>query len=840
MDWLGLLIYAVLFLGACACAAAGSAAVICLCHWLVEPKRRKTQVHPAAPLHRLGAALFLLFSPHVLASTPQASDQQVDYNRDIRPILSDHCYTCHGPDQSKRKAGLRLDIREGALGELRSGAVAVVPGKRSESELWSRITAEDPAERMPPRRHGKKLTRRQKDLLGKWIDQGAPWQTHWALTSPKRPALPKTADRDWPRNPIDRFILARLEKEGLRPAPEADRAALLRRVTFDLTGLPPTPAEIDAFASDPSPNAYEKVVDRLLASPRYGERMAQPWLDLARYADTNGYRLDNHRDVWRWRDWVIAAFNKNQPFDEFTVEQLAGDLLPKATLDQKIATGFHRNTMVNFGNGSDPKEYLHKAVNDRTATTATVWLGLTLGCAQCHDHKYDPFTQKDYYRLYAFFNAVPEKGLDGEKSNPVPTLLLPTAPQERRLGRLRKERHRIETEIRKNSSQQGLHALKRERERLQKAEEQLVNRIPSTMVMEEMARPRVTHVLLRGDYLSEGAVVTPDGPASLPPLPRGAPRNRLGLARWLTDPNHPLTSRVAVNRSWQIFFGTGLVKTSDDFGCQGEAPSHPELLDWLAVEFIARKWDVKALHRLIVTSATYRQTARVSKKLLEQDPENRLLARGPRLRLDAEMVRDNALAVSGLLDGRIGGPSVRPYQPAGLWEQVAVGGNYSSQTYVQSKGHDLYRRGLYTYVKRSLPHPLLATFDAPNREACTVSRPRTNTPLQALVLLNDPEFVEAARVLAQRVLHETKPDQAGRLRYAFRLCTGRFPKERELRILTRVLNRQQEHYRRDRQAAQELVSAGEAPRPAERDVAELAAWTAVSNLLLNLDETITR
>jgi hypothetical protein len=583
----------------------------------------------------------LLFLPPLpaRAAGPTNSAPRVDYNREIRPILSDACYTCHGPDRRNRKAAFRLDRRDDALEELRSGKLAIVPGDRSKSELWRRLSAKKG--RMPPPGSGKQLTPAQVELLGKWIDQGARWDAHWAYTPPRRPRLPAVADRSWPRNAIDYFVLHRLEKEGLRPSPEADRATLIRRLSFDLTGLPPTPTEVDAFLADRRPGAYERLVDRLLASPHYGERMAQPWLDLARYADTNGYRLDNHRDVWLWREWVIQAYNRNMPFDQFTVEQLAGDLLPRATLGQRVATGFHRNTMVNFGNGSDPKEYLAKAVMDRVATTSTVWMGTTLGCAQCHDHKYDPFTQKDFYRLYAFFNNVPEKGLDGEKDNPVPSLRVPSAAQARELARLRRQRDR-------------------------KAEAALLKAIPSTLVMEEMARPRVTRIMLRGDYLNEGEVVTPGVPAALPPLSARLPANRLGLARWLTDPAHPLTGRVAVNRLWQLHFGAGVVRTADDFGAQGEPPTHPELLDWLATEFTSRGWDVKAVQKLIVLSATYRQASHLSERLREIDPQNRLLARGARFRLDAEMIRDNALAVSGLLRRRIGGPSVRPYQPPGL------------------------------------------------------------------------------------------------------------------------------------------------------------------------------
>jgi hypothetical protein len=758
--------------------------------------------------------LLVLPAPEMRVEGRVRPAKEIDYNRNIRPILSDACYACHGPDRSRRKAGFRLDRKEEALEELRSGKLAIVPGDRTRSELWKRLTATKKGV-MPPRSSGKQLTPAQIELVGKWIDQGARWDAHWAYTPPQRPRLPTVTDRSWPRNAIDYFVLHRLEQEGLRPSPEADRATLIRRLSLDLTGLPPTPAEIDTFLADQRPGAYERLVDRLLASPHYGERMAQHWLDLARYADTNGYRLDNHRDVWLWREWVIRAYNRNMPFDQFTIEQLAGDLLPHATLDQKVATGFHRNTMVNYGNGSDPKEYLVKAVTDRAVTTATVWMGTTLGCAQCHNHKYDPFTQKDFYRLYAFFNNVPEKGLDGDEGNPVPSLSVPSPEQARKLADLR-------------------------RQGAQKAEADLLRVIPSTLVMEEMAKPRVTRILLRGDYLDEGETVTPGVPAALPAMSSRLPANRLGLGRWLTDPGHPLTGRVAVNRLWQLHFGAGIVRTSDDFGAQGDPPSHPELLDWLATEFTARGWDVKAMQRLIVLSATYRQAPHLTEPLREKDPQNRLLARGARFRLDAEMIRDNALAVSGLLCGKIGGPSVRPYQPAGLWEQVAVGGNYTSQTYEQDKGDALYRRGIYTYWKRSLPFPSQSIFDAPNREACTVSRPRTNTPLQAMVVMNDPTFVEAGRVLAQRILQEGGGNLAARLKYAFRLCTARHPTPKELDILTRLYHQQWNNFRSDRQAAEDLVSVGESRRPAELDVTELAAWTTVASLLLNLDETITR
>jgi uncharacterized membrane protein YfcA len=774
-----------------------------------------------------------LAAPRAVAAEPSHESALVDFNRDIRPILSDRCFACHGPDQNKRKAGLRLDTHAGASKELRSGGFAIVPGNRTESKILGRLTAADGEGRMPPGSTGKRVSPAEIDLLGRWIDQGANWDTHWAYTPPRRPALPELTNKVWPRNAIDNFVLHRLEQKGLTPSPEADRATLLRRLSFDLTGLPPTRAEVDAFLRDDSPNAYEKVVDRLLASSHYGERMALPWLDLARYADTNGYRLDNHRDMWLYRDWVIAAFNQNKPFDEFTIEQLAGDMLPGATTAQKIASGFHRNTMVNFGNGSDPKEYLAKAVMDRVNTTATVWLGTTLACAQCHDHKYDPFTQKDYYRLYAFFNNVPEKGLDGEKGNPVPTLSAPSGEQERQLTALRQEMARLEAGTTKKAAPAEL-------ERLKKAESELLAGIPSTLVMAEMSQPRVTHVLRRGDYLNEGAVVNSGVPESLPPLSTRMPVNRLGLAHWLTDPAHPLTSRVIMNRVWQMFFGNGIVRTVDDFGSQGEAPSHPELLDWLATELVARGWDLKAMHKLIVLSATYRQSSHLSPLVRAIDPDNRLLARGPRSRLEAEMIRDNALAVSGLLHRRIGGPSVRPYQPAGLWEQVAVGGAYSSQTYVQSHGADLYRRGIYMYWKRSLPPPSLVAFDAPTRELCTALRPRTNTALQALVLMNDPTYIEAALALAVRVMGEGGQCLEGRRDLAFKLCTGRSPRPAESRILTRLFQQQLENFTRDRNAAEALTSVGESTRLEVLDSAKLAAWTAIANVLLNLDETITK
>jgi hypothetical protein len=784
----------------------------------------------------LAAAVWMASPGWAGESSP--SRTSIDFDRQVRPILADNCFACHGPDAGQRKARLRLDTPEGALGPRPDGPV-ILPAKADQSPLIQRITSDDPQERMPPRRTGKRLTAQQIDALRRWIDEGAKWSVHWAFRTPRRPPLPEVKDPRWVLNPIDRFILARLEKEGLSPSPPADRATLLRRLSLDLTGLPPTPSEVDPVLADEHPHAYEKAVERLLSSPRYGERMALEWLDAARFADTHGYHIDSGRDMTRWREWVINAFNHNQPFDQFTVEQLAGDLLPGATREQKIASGFHRNHMINFEGGAIPQEYHNAYVVDRVNTTGTVWLGLSVACAQCHDHKYDPLSQREFYQLYAFFHNVPENGLDGSKGNAAPVLKTPTRDQQRRLdlldatiGELQRRKGGVLPAL-----QDGLLA------GLKRARQDLYNSIPSTMVMQEMPRPRQTFLLVRGQYDKKGVQVRPATPAFLPPLPAGAPANRLGLARWLVDASHPLTARVTVNRYWQMYFGTGLVKTAEDFGTQGEPPSHPELLDFLATEFIASGWDVKRMQRLIVTSATYRQASAVRPDLHARDPENRLLARASRLRLPAEFIRDQALSVSGLLTGDIGGPSVSPYQPPGLWEELMSrldGANWTAQTYVQSKGRDLYRRSMYTFWKRTSPPPSLTTLDAPDRETCTVRRARTNTPLQALVLMNEPTYVEAARKLAERILSEGGADADARIAFAFRLATARLPQPAEAAVLRRVLGEQLAVFRKDIKAAHKLLQVGEAPRNGRLDVAELAAWSVVASMILNLDETITR
>ena len=1053
---------------------------------------------------KLGCVLWLL-APGLLvrAGGKEPAAPVVDFNRDLRPIFSEICFKCHGPDANKRKAKLRLDTREGAFAD-HVGRKPFVPGDLANSEAWRRINARDTDDLMPPAASGMKLTVQQVKLFGDWIKQGAHYADHWSLVPPVTPPLPKVKKTSWSKNGIDRFILARLEQEKLQPSPQADKATQLRRVTLDLTGLPPTPDEVTAFLADNSSRAYEKVVDRLLQSPHYGERMALDWLDAARFADTHGYHIDSGRDMTRWRKWVIDSFNQNKPFDQFTIEQLAGDLLPNATVEQKIASGFNRNHMINFEGGAIPEEYHNAYLVDRVNTTATVWLGLTVACAQCHDHKYDPIKQKDYYQLYAFFNNVPEKGLDGNYGNAAPVLQLPTAeeaaarekiqseiaaaeaklkqveeemagaqskwekevadanpnePQGLRLrftldetfegelagfigvkgqfqstnapawvsgkigkglaldgsgnsfvtaampvalertnsfsyggwvkqsgkgtgaflakmddaaslrgfdlfvgdGKLfvhlihswpdnalrvtsktslpkdvwthvfatydgsskasgvklfingkeaatevtddkltdsilnettfnlgkRSASHplngslddvrvyyrvlgadeiasladapnlalvRIPTEQRTSQQTDELRnffrdkhypplaAAKETLQSVRSALEKLEKSISTAMVMSEMEKPRDTFLLVRGQYDKPGDRVTANVPASLPPLPAGAPSNRLGLAQWLVSPNHPLTARVIVNRYWLMYFGAGIVKTAEDFGSQGEWPSHPELLDWLATDFIHSGWDIKRVQKLIVTSATYCQSSATTPGLIAKDPENRLLAHGPRFRLPAEFIRDQALAVSGLLNQEIGGKSVSPYQPAGLWEELASredGKNWSAQTYTQSHGPDLYRRTMYTYWKRTSPPPTLATFDAPDRESCTVRRARTDTPLQALVLLNDPTYIEASRKLGERLMTEAKSDN-DRIALVFRLATARAPKAPETKVLLKLHESQLSAYQADQSAALKLLAVGESQRNEKLDPAELAAWTMVASTVLNLDETITK
>jgi mono/diheme cytochrome c family protein len=803
----------------------------------------------------------LVFGLALLSGTLSREAQAqgtVSFNRDIRPILSNTCFGCHGPDDKARKADLRLDTEDGLFGDRGDHAV-VVRGKPEQSEMIARITASEPAKRMPPRKSGKKLTPQEIDLIARWIKQGAPFARHWAYSKPIRPALPKVKDSNWPKNPIDSFLLSRLEREGLRPSPEADRYALIRRLSLDLTGLPPALEEVDAFVNDRDPEAYEKLVDRLLAKTAYGEHWAHLWLDLARYADSAGYADDPLRTIWLFRDYAIRALNANKPFDQFTIEQIAGDLLPNPTREQLIATAFHRNTLTNNEGGTDREEFRNVAIVDRVNTTMAVWMGTTINCAQCHNHKYDPITQEEFFRFFALFNNT----ADADRPDEAPVLSIFTGPQEEERKKWQAEIARLEAELRAprpvtKAGQTKWESIVLERlgTPLVRTQDELArrNRMPplelrpinrrlgelskkldelkpvTVPIMRELpqGQRRVTKIQHRGNFLDVGKVVSEGTPAAFPALPEGAPRSRLTLAKWLVDENNPLTARVIVNRYWEQIFGIGIVATSEEFGAQGELPYHPELLDWLATELVRLNWDLKAFLKQLVTSAAYRQSSRVTPDLEQRDPDNRLLARGPRIRLSAEMVRDQALAVSGLLSGKMYGPPVHPPQPA-LGISAAFGSGIDWQT---STGEDRYRRALYTMWRRSNPYPSMATFDAPNREVCTVRRSRTNTPLQALVTLNDPVYLEAAQALARKIVTGGGSTTPERARYAFRLCLSRPPHDSELARLVQLY--EQAFGRLQPQPEQARKLAAESGGPP----AELAAWTVVGNVLLNLDEML--
>jgi hypothetical protein len=838
----------------------------------------------------MNPGVILLLVPSLLLGA------EVSFNRDIRPLLSDSCYYCHGTDPNHRKAGLRLDTFEGATRN-HDGVRALVPGDPSQSELWARITSVDPDEVMPPpEAHKTPFTAAQRELIQRWIAQGAKYEPHWAFVAPKRPAVPA------PGAAIDAFIEKRFIAEGLGFSPEAERAALLRRVTLALTGLPPTVEEIDAFEADSSPGAYERTVDRLLASPRFGERMAMEWLDVARYADTNGYQMDAVRMNWPWRDWVIGAFNRNLPFDRFVLEQLAGDLMPSPSQDQLVATAFNRNHMLNAEGGTIAEENRTKNVFDRVETTGTAFLGLTMNCCQCHDHKFDPLTQRDYYSLYAMFNQLSETGgvnkRFGRKSYSdsydslymveTPYITLPTAEQSTALAAATKDRgealaafeaakpqfhpgfvawveemraqpqlieqrlaseldrravssanledyrngntQRVLEQFLKLPGNEGPAALKKSADTAKEAEEAVLQQIPHVMVMrDEMKRP--TRILKRGNYETPGDLVEPAVPGFLPPLRPGETSSRLALARWLVAPEQPLMSRVVVNRYWQLIFGRGLVKTPDDFGLQGALPTHPELLDWLAVEFRESGWDVKHLLRLLVTSRTYRQSAVVTPALLAKDPENGWLARGARHRLDSRFLRDQALALSGLLVEKQGGPSAMPYQPPGIWEEMSFGKN----RYFQGTGQDLYRRSLYTFWRRSVAPANF--FDVPARQVCAVKPQRTSTPLHALTTLNDVTYVEAARVWAEGLA--PLGDDDARLQHAFRGATGQRLDSRGLTTLRQSLENARAYYNAHGDAADQLIRSGESKHLNTLPPPEHAAWTTVCLMILNLDETLT-
>ena len=840
-----------------------------------------------------------------------APQEQVKFNRDVRPILSQNCFSCHGP--AKQKAGLRLDSAEAATKKLKSGFTAVVPGKPDESELVRRIFAADADEVMPPAEAHKTLTADQKETLRRWVAQGATYEPHWSFAKLTRPALPASAGMS---NSVDVFINERLSAAKLTSNGEADKATLIRRVAFALTGLPPTPAEVDLFLNDKAPDAYERMVDRYLRSPHFGEEMARHWLDLARYADTHGLHLDNVRGVWPYRDWVVNAFNTNKSFDKFTVEQLAGDLLPSATTDQLVATGFNRCNVTTGEGGSIDAEWHFRNAVDRAAVAAETWMGLTAGCAVCHDHKFDPLSQKEFYGLYAFFYSAAGPALDGNALTPEPSLKLATPEQTKQLAAMAERINKLNADIdaktkaiaysdpadaafllgatpavtaditksfrawtqarggpEKEKLPQEIKAilalngkwkpdqatklrefylrtvcattkdqftpLIAERDKMTSERTKLDASIPATMIFRDAPTPRDAFVMLRGQYDKPGEKVLPGVPAALPTMKAAARANRLDLANWLVSPDHPLTARVFVNRVWQQMFGTGLVKTSADFGAQGEPPSHPELLDWLAADFRDGGWDVKALVRRLVTSNAFRRSAKVTKEVVSADPENRLYARGPRFRLDAEQVRDNALFVSGLLDPTVGGPGVKPYQPDNIWEPVGFTGS-NTQHYKRDTGRALYRRTLYTFYKRTAPPPYMVNLDAPNREQPCAKRDRSNTPLQALQLMNDVQHVEAARGLAERMLTHGGASPAERIGFAFKVVLARTPDPTELAIVTEQLNAHLARYSKAPEDAKKLIAHGESKPNGKLAPTELAAYTLVANMLLNLDETLTR
>ena len=1008
----------------------------------------------------------------VSGTSLEAADGKVSYDRDIRPILSDNCFACHGPDAAQVKGGLRIDLRDSAT-KSRDGSIAIVPGKPDKSTLIERIFAKDESTVMPPPESHKKLTKRQKQLLKQWIAEGAEYTKHWAFITPKRPSLPEVKNAKWVKNELDRFVLARLEAKGLTPSKEASRETLIRRVSLDLRGLPPTLKEIDAFLNDKSANAYERMVDRMLGSPHYGEKMARIWMDLARYGDTNGYHYDSTRQAWLWRDWVIRAYNENMPFDRFTIEQLGGDLLPKATIWQKVASGFNRNTRYNEEGGADPAEWRIEYAKDRTRTLGQVWLGMTVGCAECHSHKYDPISQKEFYQLYAFFNSLDEPGAQGHRQKYPPFISVPTdehkskidslnaeiasirkqiqsqlaktkyvepknlpktpqkkqadivwiddnppagaqlagntawqwvskgkhpvhtgnratrrsgrgltqhyftgakkplvvtkgatlfawvwldpknppravqlqfndgswehratwgrgnahgrgkGPQNFRAGKLPKKgqwvkltvsaekvglkpgakingwaftqvggtvyydtaginrtqpdtRHlkslalweskaardkSVPTEVRNAAktakakrtpaqtkaireyylehiwadSRKIFAPLHKNIEQANRKLKQLEASMPFQLVSVELPKPKPAYMLIRGDFRKKGEQVKRDVPKAFPPFPKDKPKNRLGLAHWLMRPDHPLTARVAVNRYWAQLFGGGIVETVGDFGHLGRYPSHPQLLDWLATEYIQSRWDTKHILKTIVMSATYRQSSVNDHRHDAVDIDNELLWRAPRFRLPAEEIRDSALRSAGMLSDKIGGRPVFPYQPMDYYK-----GKKGGWAWNLSPGEDRYRRGMYTFWRRTTPYPTFVIFDAPDRSNCTVERPRTNTPLQALATMNDPQFVEASRVLGQRVLTDGPKTLDARLAYAFRLVTARRPTKEELAVLREMHGEQIAHYRAKPQAAAKLVAVGNFAKSKALDVTEHAAWTAIANALLNLDETITR
>ena len=741
----------------------------------------------------------------------QSGSNAVSYNFDIRPILSDKCYACHGPDAKKREAGLRLDVAENAYAKLKDGkGVAIFPGKPEQSEVYKRITSVDPSYQMPtPESHLGLLNDAEIGLVRKWIEQGAKYEKHWAFTTPVLPAVPQVSNEEWPRNEIDRFVLQRMEGAGLSPNEEAGISHLLKRVALDLTGLPPTVDMQKRFEADGSDKAYEKVVDEMISQKTYGEKMAVYWLDVARYADSYGYQDDEVRTQWPWRDWLINAFNKNMRYDQFLSWQIAGDMLPNANKEQILATAFFRNHKYTEEGGVIPEEYRIEYNIDKTKTFSTGVLGLTVECAQCHDHKYDPISQEDYYRMFAFFNNSKEKGFEGDISQTKPAKM----------------------PVMTISDQEARTLLS------------FINRPDTSKLMVSVLGDRdtlrPTHILNRGVYDAPGRVVTAAAPPAVMKFDTTRlPQNRLGLAKWTTSKSNPLTARVFVNQIWQEFFGRGIVKSTGDFGMQGDLPTNPALLDWLAVDFMNHGWDIKRLVKQIVTSATYRQSAKITDEKLKADPDNIYLSHGPRYRLPAELVRDMVLSTSGLLNPKIGGPSVKPYQPKGLWE-AATSGRGTLRTYQQDRGEALYRRGMYTFIKLTVPPPSMIIFDASNRDHCEIKRSKTNTPLQALVMLNDPTVLEASRVLAERLVAKST-DVETNIRTSFQRIVCRRPTEKEMKLLTSYYNGEASMFSKDKKHAFKVLNVGEYPHEPKADEVRAAALMRVINALYNMEETITK
>jgi len=783
----------------------------------------------------------------VISTQAMAQDTPVSFNRDIRQILSNNCFKCHGPDEEIRDTLPRLDLSATATTPNKDGVAPIVPGDPVASDAYARITSDDVNRLMPPPDSGKTLSDGEKELIRRWIEQGAHYETHWSYTAPSRPAVPFVSDEEWPQSDLDRIVLARLEREGLSPSQQGDPATLFRRVHLDLTGLPPTVEASRAFVEQPTREHFETTVDALLASPAYGEHWARVWLDLARYADSKGYEADRVRTMWPYRDWVIRALNDDMPYDQFTREQLAGDLLDNPTEDQRIATAFHRNTATNDEGGTDDEEFRVAAVVDRVNTTMQVWMGTTMACVQCHTHKYDPISHREYYKFFALLNQT--KDAD---TFPIESPVIPLYED----GQLEKQEHfekklqeaeealaakKVTLESAGEEEKADLEAAVEQAEKSKKTALDILNKfkesIPKLPVMEDLPKDeyRTTQRMVRGSFRNLAEEVTAGTPATFPPIPDGAPMNRLGIAEWLMADENPLTARVAVNRHWERFFGIGIVETAEEFGTQGNLPSNQDLLDWLAVEFRESGWSLKKLCKTIVMSATYQQDSTVTPESWERDRYNRLLSRGPRFRLSAEMIRDQALAIGGLLSDSMYGPPVMPYQPDGIWQVV-----YNGDPWKLSAGDDRYRRGLYTFWRRSSPYPSMMSFDATSREVCVSRRLRTNTPLQALVTLNDPVYVEAAQGLARR-MHEANPRNTRKaIAHGFYRSTAREPRREELLTLVDLFEDNLAHYQNDTDAATRLATN---PLPLEdetADVARLAALTVVGNVLLNMDEVLTK